>query len=86
MPRFALYQQFPPRALPSEGEQEQEYAANLIHVGDIEAPDGNAALRLARRQSRFKERSRSTLLAFPIVEATDGYTQPDTDPGIPTPD
>ena len=69
---FRLYQQFTPTALPTQSydgtEEEMQYAANLIPCGTIEAPDGEAALRLARELSRFKGRSRSTLLAFPIVE------------------
>jgi hypothetical protein len=32
--------------------EEQEYAANLIPVGHIVAPDGDTALRIARELSR----------------------------------
>ena len=67
MPRFRLYQQFLPILISAEGDQE-DYAANLIACGEIEAKNGDAALKLARELSRFKDRSKATLLAFPIVK------------------
>ena len=73
MSRFSIYQQFPPIRL---GEQDRDgndlHAANLIHVGTIEAKDGNAALAACREMTRFKNRSRSSLMRWPIVEDVNG--------------
>ena len=82
MPVFKLYQQFTPIALPMQAGEEQEYSANLIHVGNIEAPDGDTALRNARELSRFKDRSKAMLLAFPIVENINGHADQDADDAV----
>ena len=69
MPSFKVYQQFTPIRM---GEQDDEgndmHAANLIPCGTIEAPNGDAALAHARLLTRFSQRSKSSLMRWPIVE------------------
>jgi hypothetical protein len=70
MSRFAIFQQFPPLRLgETDAEGNDLHAANLLRVGEVNAPSGAAALAIARSWSRFAGRSRSSLLAFPVVEA-----------------
>ena len=79
---FAVYQQFPPIRL---GEQDRDgndlHAANLIHVGTIEEKDSQAALAACHEMTRFKNRSRSSLMRWPIVEGADSQR-----PVTPEPD
>ena len=83
MPRFSIYQQFPPIRL---GEQDRYgndlHAANLLKVGTIEAKDAQAALAACHEMTRFKLRSRSSLMRWPIVEDADGRrpATPDYEP------
>ena len=80
---FAVYQQFPPIRL---GEQDRDgndlHAANLIHVGTLEAKDEQAALAACHEMTRFKNRSRLSLMRWPIVEGADGRrpATPDYEP------
>ena len=58
--RFDVFQQFPPTKVADD-----EYAANVVRVGQIDAPTLGAALERAREWSRFK--ITSALARFPIV-------------------
>jgi len=78
MPSFKLYQQFSPIRL---GEQDDEgndmHAANLIPCGTITAPNGEAALAHAKTLTRFSQRSKSSLMRYPIVEELPPLFPPD---------
>lgn len=67
--RFDVFQQLPPK---KNGEVEADgtewHDAVLVPVGTVEAHSDVAAIALARTWPRFSQRSKSTLMAFPIVE------------------
>jgi len=67
MPRFMLYQQWPPIALPATGE-DQQYSANMVPCGEIEAPDAATAIREAKQLRPFKGWRQPWLMAHPVVK------------------
>lgn len=68
MPRFSLFQQFDPQPAGKDADG-TVWAANLLPCGEIEARDGDDALRQARQLSRFTLFNGTKLAGFPIVEA-----------------
>ena len=73
IPTFDVYQQFPPvRTGETDAEGNDLYSANLLHVGEIQEKDAQAALDACRKMTRFKLRSRSSLMRWPIVEDVNG--------------
>lgn len=66
---FYVFQQFTPiRLNEKDAEGNDLHAANLIRVGRVKASDGAAALSECRGWSRFNQRSRTSLMHYPIVE------------------
>ena len=73
MALFHIFQQFPPIRLGVKDQDGNDlHSANLLHVGEIEAKDWQAALDACQEMTRFKLRSRSSLMRWPIVEDANG--------------
>ena len=78
MPSFKLFQQWVPIRLGVRDENGDElHEANLMPCGTIEAPNGEAALDQARQLTRFSQRSKSSLMRWPIVEEVAPLFPPD---------
>ncbi len=64
---FDVYQQFPPIKLGVQDLDGTElYAANLVHVGTVDAKSGESAMATVKQWPRF--RILSGLGRFPIIE------------------
>ena len=69
MPLFQMFFQFPPITLRERDENGDELnVARLVPCGTIEAPNGDAALAKAKTLTRFSQRSKSSLMHYPIIE------------------
>lgn len=78
---YDVYQQFPPIRLGEKDENGEDlYAINLLRVGQVDARDGAEALNTVRQWTRFRLRSRSTLMRYPIVEDAEHVTRSERAP------
>lgn len=69
MTEFSVFQQFPPTRIGETNEDGDEWhAANLLRVGTVAARNGDEALSVAKTWTRFSQRSKASLLRWPIVE------------------
>ena len=64
---FTLYQQMEPTVAGRDTDGTTLWAASLFPCGEIEATDGDDALRQAKRLSRFTLFNGTKLAGFPIV-------------------
>ena len=64
---FDIFQQLDPIKI-GEDDDGAVWAANLIRCGEVEAPNGAAAIREARKLSRFRIFNGFKLAGFPMVQ------------------